>query len=150
MHYASQSRTGLNWIELNCCDFLDDDNHGFEFMLTESTDGTSWIETILKRFQQKEQYILEFKEHVLAAIIMRYLVDGILNHPMSILLDKHEEGLLISIYESMAKMDPPKGNFILFPCANASANYPLPSQIYAHSAPGKAIQLQQSIIILDF
>lgn len=27
-----------NWIELNCCDFLDDDNYGFEIMLKESTD----------------------------------------------------------------------------------------------------------------
>lgn len=116
-------------------------------MLKESTDGDSWIKTILMSFQQRAQYILEVKEHVLAAIIMRYLVDGILNRPLSILLDECQEGFLRSIYDNMATMDPPKGNFTLFRVLVSALIILYPFQIYPHGAPGRAIQLQQSIIL---
>jgi hypothetical protein len=146
--FHALSESVKNWIESNCCGFLDNDAQGFEIMLKNSTDGDSWIERILRRFQWKAQYIIELKEHVLAAIIMRYLVDAVLNRPLSILLDERQEGLLTSIYDSMATMDPPKGNSTNLSCVDASTNYSLYFQICPQGVLGKVIQLQQSIVIL--
>lgn len=100
-----------NWVEIGCVSFLEDDHQGFDIMLNHSMDGNPGVETILKRFQQKSQDLIELKEHVLAAIVMRYLFDGILNHPFSILLKKDEEVLLTDIYKSMTAVDPQNGNF---------------------------------------
>jgi len=99
-----------NWIETNCEGFLEDDNHGFEILLNPFTEESPGVETILKRFQQKAHDLMKLKEHILAAIIMRYLFDAILTRPLSILLKEGEEGFLNTICESMATMDPPKGN----------------------------------------
>lgn len=111
-----------NWIETNCDGFLENNNYGFEIMLDRSINGNSGVETILKRFQRKAQDIINVKEHVLAAILMRYLFDGILSRPLSILLMEEEEGLLNGIYENMATMNPPKGNLSHFSCVGGSAN----------------------------
>jgi hypothetical protein len=122
-----------NWIEMNCDGFLEDDHHGFEIMLHRSMDGNPGVETILKRFQLKAQDLIELKEHVLAAIVMRHLFDGILNRLLSTLLREEEEGLLTDIYESMATMDPPKGNLPHPSCVDDNANDPLASRS-AHDA----------------
>lgn len=111
-----------NWIEINCDDFLEDNHHGFEIMLNRSMDRNPGVESILKRFQLKDRDLVELKEHVLAAILMRYLFDGILNHHLSILLKEEEEALLTDIYESMKTMDPPKGNLPHLSYVNGIAN----------------------------
>lgn len=118
---------------MNCDGFLEDDHHGFEIMLNRSMDGNPGVETILKRFQLKAWDLIELKEHVLAAIVMRYLCNGILNRPLSILLKEEEEGLLTDIYESMTTMDPPKGNPPYLSCVDDNANDPLVSRS-AHDA----------------
>ena len=111
-----------NWIEMNCDGFLEDDHLGFESMLNRSMDVNPGVETILKRFQLKVRHLIELKEHVLAAIVMRYLFDGILNRPLSILLKEGEEGLLKDICESMATMDPPKGSLPNPSCVDENTN----------------------------
>lgn len=108
--FHTLSESIKNWIETNCGGFLEDDHHGFEIMFNRSLDGSPGVETILKRFQLKAQDLIELKEHILAAIVMRCLFDGILNYSLSILLKEEEEGLLAAIYESMATMHPAKGN----------------------------------------
>ena len=120
--FHTLSESIKNWIEMNCDGFLEDDHHGFEIMLNGSIDGSPGVEIILKRFQLKAQDLIELKEHILAAIVMRYLFDAILNHPLSILLKEEEEGLLSAIYESIAIMDPPKGNLPHPSCVADSAN----------------------------
>jgi hypothetical protein len=117
-----------NWIETNCDGFLEDNHHGFEIMLNRSMDGNPGVETILKRFQLKSQDLMELKEHVLAAVLMRYVFDRILNRPLSILLKEEEEALLIDIYESMMTMDPPKGNIPHLSFVGDIANIPLISR----------------------
>jgi hypothetical protein len=121
-YFDKLSESIKNWIETNCDGFLEDNDHGFEIMLNRSINGNSGVERILKRFQGKSQDLIDVKEHVLAAILMRYLFDGILNRPLSILLMEEEEGLLNGIYENMATMDPPKGNLSHFSCVGGSAN----------------------------
>ena len=111
-----------NWVETNCGGFLDDNDYGFEIMLNHSIHGNSGMGSILKRFQWKAQDLTDVKEHVLAAILMRYLFDEILNRPLSILLKEEEEGLLNGIYENMATMEPPKGKISHFSCVGGSAN----------------------------
>ncbi|KFY86900.1 hypothetical protein V500_07320 [Pseudogymnoascus sp. VKM F-4518 (FW-2643)] len=111
-----------NWIEKNCDGFLEDNDHGFEIMLNCSINGNSGMGSILKRFQWKAQDLTDVKEHVLAAILMRYLFDEILNRPLSILLKEEEEGLLNGIYENMATMEHPKGKISHFSCVSGSAN----------------------------
>jgi hypothetical protein len=110
--FHTLSESIKNWIEINCDGFLEDDHHGFETMLNRSIDGGPGVESILKRFQLKVQELIELKEHILAAIVMRYLFDAILNRPFSNLLKEAEEGFLTAIYESMATMDPRKGNLL--------------------------------------
>ncbi|KIM95285.1 hypothetical protein OIDMADRAFT_148926 [Oidiodendron maius Zn] len=110
--FHTLSESIKNWIEINCDGFLEDDHHGFETMLNRSIDGGPGVESILKRFQLKAQELIELKEHILAAIVMRYLFDEILNRPFSNLLKEGEEDLLTAIYESMATMEPPKGNLL--------------------------------------
>lgn len=122
-----------NWIEINCEGFLEDDHHGFEIMLNRSMDGNPGVKTILKRFQLRTRELVDLKEHVLAAVVMRYLFDGILNRPLSILLKEEEEGLLKDIYQSMATMDPPKGNLPHLLYFDDNTNDPLVSRS-AHDA----------------
>jgi thiamine phosphate synthase YjbQ (UPF0047 family) len=102
-------------------------------MLNRSMDGNPGVETILKKFQLKAQDLIDLKEHILAAIVMRNVFDGILNRPLSILLKEDEEGLLTSIYESMATMNPPKGNLPHSSCVDDNANDTLVSRS-AHDA----------------
>lgn len=109
-NFHTLSQSIKNWIERNCDGFLEDNDHGLEIMLNRSMNGNYGVETILKRFQEKVRGLIDVKEHVLAAILMRYLFDGILSRPLSILLTQEEEGLLYGIYENMATMDHPKGN----------------------------------------
>lgn len=81
-------------------------------MLNNSVGGNSryeGIESILKRFHLRVQDLIEIKEHVLAAIVIRYLCDVILGRLLSFLLREEEEALLSAIYESMATMDSSKG-----------------------------------------
>ncbi len=116
-----------NWIEINCDGFLEDDYHGFEIMKNHS-ERNSGVESILKRFQLKAGHLIELKEHILAAIVMHYVFDKILNRPLSILLNEGEEELLTSICESMAAMDPPKGSGPQPLCAEYNANETLASR----------------------
>lgn len=113
-YFYKLSESIKNWIETNCDGFLEDDDHGFEIMSNRSINGNSGVDSILMRFQGKTQDVIDVKEHVLAAILMRYLFDEILNRPLSILLKEEEEGFLNSIYENMATMEPPKGNLSHF------------------------------------
>jgi hypothetical protein len=99
-----------SWVERNCSDFLDNDHQGFEIMLNRGIGGNPRVETILKRFQLNTKDLVEFKDRILEAIVMRHLFDGILNQSWPILLKEGEEDLLTRIYESLATTDPPKGN----------------------------------------
>ncbi|KAG4432938.1 hypothetical protein IFR05_011584 [Cadophora sp. M221] len=126
--FHALSESIKNWIEITCDGFLEDDLHGFETMLNRSIEGAPGVESILKRFQLKAQDLIELKEHILAAIVMRYLFDAILNRPFSNLLNEEEEGLLTAIYESMTTMDPPKGNLLHRLCVSDNANYLLASR----------------------
>jgi hypothetical protein len=76
--FHTLSESIKNWIEMNCDDFLEDDHHGFEIMLHRSMDRSPGVETILNKFQLKARDLIELKEHILAAVIMRYLFDRIL------------------------------------------------------------------------
>ena len=83
---------------------------------------TAYSSSQNKLAELKAQDLTDVKEHVLAAILMRYLFDEILNRPLSILLKEEEEGLLNGIYENMATMEPPKGKLSHFSCVGGSAN----------------------------
>jgi hypothetical protein len=121
-YFYKLSESIKNWIEANCDGFLEDNDYGFEIMLNRSLNRNSGVKSILKRFQGKARDLVDVKEHVLAAILMRYLFDEILNRPLSILLTEEEEGLFNSIYENMATTDPPKGKLPHFSCVGSSAN----------------------------
>lgn len=121
------------WIEMSCDDFLDDDHQGFEIMLNRSMDRSPGVITILNKFQLKAQELVDLKEYVLAAVVMRYLFDEILNRPFSILLKDEEEGLLNAIYEKMATMNPPKGNLPCLSSVDDNANNLLAPR-FAHKA----------------
>lgn len=132
-HFSRLSESIKNWVETNCDEFLDNNDYGFKIMLTPSINGNSGVGSILKRFQGEVQDLTDVKEHVLAAVLMRYLFDEILNRPLSILLKEEEEVLLNGIYENMATMEPPKGKMSHFSCVGCSAN-DMPMSRFANEA----------------
>ncbi|OBT43285.1 hypothetical protein VE00_06924 [Pseudogymnoascus sp. WSF 3629] len=97
-----------NWIEANCEEFLDNDLATFVIIDSSSAGATARPEKfkeILLRFQSKPDHWVEVKEKVLAAIIMRYVVDKVLCQPLSIFLSDREMDILTAIEISMGSME---------------------------------------------
>ena len=112
--YRSLLESIKSWIETNCGEFLDDEVHGFEIMETDNKTKNANpepFEIILARFQTKSQYDFMLKEHILAAVVMRYLFDRVLNQHWPLTLREEDQKLLDAVYNRMTKMDPPKGKF---------------------------------------
>ena len=120
--FHTLSESIKNWIERNCAGFLEDDEYGFETTLNRCR-GTPGMETIVESFQLRPNDLTDLKEHVLAAILMRYLFDKILSHPWPIVLGREIESFLKDIYKSMERVDSPKGNtFYHSPFSYSNAN----------------------------
>jgi hypothetical protein len=93
-----------NWVNINCESFVDDDVQGFDAVgrcKPPSGDHLEAFEEVILRFQTQSMRWSDAKEHVLVAVIMRYLYERILNQPFSILLHPEERNFLANIQVGM-------------------------------------------------
>jgi hypothetical protein len=101
-----------NWVSVNCESFVDDDLRGFDTIGSGRSGPAAHLETceaIISQFQSESSRWIEAKEHVIAAVVMRYLFDRVLNQSFSVLLDDQEQHFLATIQSSMENMEVQKG-----------------------------------------
>lgn len=104
-----------DWVNVNCESFLDDDDRGFD-MIRNHKNGRAahpepW-EIIMLQFQSEPRRWIEAKEHILVAVVMRYLFDQILNQSFSAIISDGGRNFLATIQNSMENMEPQKGEFL--------------------------------------
>ena len=101
---------------MNCESFIDDDLRGFDTIGSCRLGPGAHLEifeAIIYRFQWEPNRWTEAKEHVLVAMVMRYILDRILHKPFSVLLGDGEQNFLAAIQNSMGNMEPQKGELIM-------------------------------------
>lgn len=122
--YGKLIKSVQNWIDVNCGIFLDDDDRGFgEIGEQEFEPGAEPqpFERIISDFQSEAGNWMEAKEYILEAVVMRYLIDQVLNKPFSILLADSQLDFLVAVEKSMRTMEPKKGEL------------PVETKIHLHS-----------------
>ena len=105
-----------NWISVNCEPFLDDDLCGFDTIGSYRLSPAAHLgtfEAIMLQFHSESSRWIEAKEHVLVAVVMRYLFTQILNQSFSVLLGDDERDFLATIQNSMENMELQKGKFVV-------------------------------------
>lgn len=105
-----------NWISVNCESFLDDDLRGFDTIGSYGLGTAAYLgtfEAIMLQFHSESSRWIEAKEHVLVAVVMRYLFTQILNQSFSVLLSDGERDFLTTIQNSMENMELQKGKFVV-------------------------------------
>ena len=93
-----------NWVSVNCEAFLDDDPHGYGALLRHSPHQSNYLEPfeeIIAKFHSKFSQWAEPKEHVLVAVVMRYVYEWILTQDFSVLLTPEERSNLASIEKGL-------------------------------------------------
>jgi hypothetical protein len=113
--YRKLTKVIRNWINMNCESFIDDDLRGFDTISSYRLGPGAHpeiYEAIIYRFQLEPNLWTEAKEHVLVAVVMRYIFDRILHKPFSVLLGYDEQDFLTAIQNSMGNMEPQKGELM--------------------------------------
>jgi hypothetical protein len=93
-----------NWVSVNCEAFLDDDLHGYGALLRhrpQQSDHLEPYEGIIANFHSQFSQWTEPKEHVLVAVVMRYVYERILTQGFSVLLTPDERSTLASIEKGL-------------------------------------------------
>lgn len=93
-----------NWVNVNCEAFLDDDLRGYGALLRHRPHQSNYLEPfeeIIARFHSKFSQWTEPKEHVLVAVVMRYVYERILTQGFSVLLTPEERSTLSSIEKGL-------------------------------------------------
>ncbi|PMD42776.1 hypothetical protein L207DRAFT_632502 [Hyaloscypha variabilis F] len=92
-----------NWVNINCESFVDDDTYGFDALGRRRPppgDHLEVFEEVILRFRSQPMRWIEAKEHVLVAVVMRYLYERILNQLFSVLLNPEEYLLTVRAWRS--------------------------------------------------
>jgi gas vesicle protein len=114
--YIGLSNQIKNWVLESFDDFEDNQNRGFESMLSSSIARYPEIGAIVKSFQLETLKRLEsslaselwqYKHYGLMAIIMRYVCEAILSEPLSIVRESKKR-LLEATFQSLTALDPPR------------------------------------------
>ncbi|KAH8807945.1 hypothetical protein F5884DRAFT_349945 [Xylogone sp. PMI_703] len=93
-----------NWVSINCESFVEDDLLGFDALGHRKLppgDHFEASEEIILQFQSQSMRWIDAKEHILVAVVMRYLYQQILNQHFSILLYPEERDFLANIQAGM-------------------------------------------------
>jgi gas vesicle protein len=116
--YDGLSNQIKTWVLESFNDFEDDENRGFETMLSRSIARYPGVGAILRKFQLETLKGLEsslaselwqYKRYGLMATMMRYVCEVILSEPLPIVREEKTR-LLEATFQSLTAVEPPKGN----------------------------------------
>ena len=112
--YHSLTQSIKTWVEANCGDFLDDNDLGFEVFQQERPGGSNCSQAfhiLLDKVSQQPGRWNEIKDNILAALIMRYLVDLVLRSQFPVWLQDGHWDFLHDLENSMDTLEPKRGKF---------------------------------------
>jgi hypothetical protein len=115
--YHTLTRSIKIWVESNCEDFLDDDDLGFEFFQQDRQNGSSRSQAfdyLLGELSQRPRSWNKFKDSILAALIIRCLLDLVLRSQFPVWLQDIHKEFLHELEDSMKTLEPERGRFRFF------------------------------------